>query len=85
MKFMHTEFYGGPANRAVVTIDRQCNVMLLDDCGFSAYRRGAAYRYSGGWHTKSPVTLTPPHDGHWHVIVDLGGCSGTVRASIRVT
>ncbi|NQT11998.1 MAG: DUF1883 domain-containing protein [Planctomycetes bacterium] len=51
---------------------------------FSAYRQGRQFRYHGGWMMKSAVRLMPPHQGHWHVVVDLGGNSGTIRASIRI-
>ena len=84
MSFLHTEFTGGPDNVVVVTLDRQANVMLLDDHEFSAYRSGARFSYRGGWATQSPVRLKPPAHGHWHVVVDLGGRGGQVRAGIRV-
>ncbi len=84
MDFLHTDFHGGPREVAVVTLDGQANVMLLDDCNFQAYRRGATFRYTGGLAKRSPVRLSPPHDGHWHVVVDLGGYAGNVRASVRI-
>ena len=84
MDFLHNEFHGGRDDVVLVTLDTQANVMLLDDGNFSAYRNGRSFHYFGGWATNSPVRLTPPHSGHWHVVVDLGGNSGTIRASIRV-
>jgi hypothetical protein len=29
------------------------------------------------------VRLSAPHPGHWHLVIDLGGHAGSVRASIR--
>ena len=84
MNFLHTEFAGGPERVVVVTLDHQANVMLLDDTAFASYRNGDRFNYYGGWATKSPVQLRPPSSGHWHVIVDLGGRSGQVRASVRI-
>ncbi len=43
--------------------------------------RKAHYRYFGGYATKSPVRFAVPRAGHWHVVVDLGGGAGQVRAS----
>ena len=40
MNFLHTEFQGVPNEVALVTLDRQANVMLLNDAAFSAYRQG---------------------------------------------
>ena len=84
MDFLHTEFSGGREKVVVVTVDTQCNVMLLNDASFRAYQRGQSFKYSGGWAIKSPVRLQPPRYGHWHVVVDLAGRSGSVRAGIRV-
>lgn len=84
MQFLHSEFWGGVGSRAIVTPDAQCNVLLLTDPDFDAYRSGRPFSYYGGWATRSPVQLTPPHYGHWHVVLDLGGRSGAVRASVRV-
>jgi hypothetical protein len=84
MEFLHCEFHGTSHDVALVTLDGQGNVMLLDDDNFAAYRDGRAFNYFGGWTTTSPVRLAPPHAGHWHVVVDLGGYAGSVKASIRV-
>ena len=84
MNFVHTEFHGGPNDIALVTLDSQANAMLLSDSDFSAYRHGRSFEYFGGWTTHSPVRLVPPREGHWHVIVDLGGHAGTVQASVRI-
>lgn len=84
MQFLHKEFSGGSDCTVVVSVTGQANVLLLDDAAFLAYRRGASFRYVGGWVTRSPVRLAPPHLGHWHVIVDLGGHDEGVRASVNV-
>ena len=84
MDFLHTDLWGGPESTAVVTVDTQCNVMLLDDTNFSAYRRGSSFNYHGGWATRSPVRLIPPRHGHWHVVMDLGGGAGRVSAGVRI-
>lgn len=67
-----------------VTLDNQANVMLMDPSNYAAYRSGQAYRYFGGHATETPVKLTAPHAGRWHVVVDLGGYAGTVRAGVSV-
>lgn len=84
MDFLHSDYHGGPDHVAMVTLDGQANVMLLDDCNFNAYRRGGAYRYTGGLAKQSPVRLSPPHEGHWHIVVDLGGYAGQVRAGVHI-
>ena len=83
MDFLHTDFFGKPNDVAIVTLDNQANVMLLDDINFSAYKQGRPFKYYGGWACRSPVRLNPPHYGHWHVIIDLGGNVGRIRANVR--
>lgn len=82
MKFLHAESYLDAGDLAVIELDSQANVLLMDDSNFSAYRSGGSYRYHGGLAKRSPVRLAAPHSGHWNVVVDLGGYSGSVRAGI---
>lgn len=84
MNFLHYEFDLATDDVVEVTLDKQANVRLLDDSNFAAFRSGQQHRYHGGLAKSSPVRLAAPHAGHWHVVVDLGGYSGTVRASARV-
>ena len=84
MNYLHADFHGGPKSVVIVTLDRQANVMLLDDLALSSYRSGGRFTYHGGWATKSPVQLRPPSNRHWHVVVDLAGRGGQLRAGIRV-
>ena len=84
MNFLHTDFWGGSESTVIVSTDSQCNVLLVSDVDFAAYRGGRSFQYYGGWATHSPIRLVPPRHGHWHVIVDLGGRSGSVRAGVRI-
>jgi len=69
----------------VVTLSGSAaNVRLLDSSNFSSYQRGAQHRYLGGLAKQSPVRLGVPHDGRWHVTVDLMGLAGNVRSSVAV-
>ena len=83
MNYLHYDLNLQSRDVVEVTLDKQANVRLLDDSNFSQYRRGGQHRYYGGLATKSPVRLSPPHAGHWHLVVDLGGYAGKVRASVR--
>jgi hypothetical protein len=60
------------------------NVRLMDSSNFSAYRAGRQHRFYGGQATRSPVRLQVPCGGHWHVAIDMGGHSGSVRSGVRV-
>ncbi len=75
----------GPDDVVEVILDNPANVQLLDPANFEAYRERRPYRYAdGGYVTKSPVRLYPPRKGRWHVVIDLGGGPGRVRASVVI-
>jgi len=82
--YLHTDFHLNEGDIVRVTIDHQANVMLLDDLGYSNYQAGRQFRYHGGHYKVSPIDIVVPSAGHWHVVIDLGGYSGTIRHSISV-
>lgn len=82
--FLHYEVDAGPNNVIRVILDKQANVRLLDSFNFQRYRSGEEHKYYGGLAKVSPVNLKPPHAGRWHIVIDLGGYGGTVRASVQV-
>ena len=84
MKSLHWEFDLTDGDVVQVELNKQANVRLLDDTNFHAYGAGRQHRYHGGLAKQSPTNLAAPHAGHWHVVVDLGGYGGTVRASVSV-
>ena len=83
MNFLHYDLQLESNDIVEVTLDKQVNVRLLDDVNFSKYKRGERHKYYGGLAKKSPVRLKSPSSGHWHLVIDLGGYAGTVRASVR--
>jgi hypothetical protein len=84
MHHLNFEFEADPGDVAEVTLDRAANVLLMEPPNYSSYQEGRAYHYEGGYSTESPVQFAVPKRGHWHVVVDLGGGPGQVRASVRL-
>jgi len=69
----------------IVTLSgNAANVRLLDSSNFSSYKAGRQHSFYGGYATRSPVRLQIPSSGHWYVVIDFGGHSGSVRTSIEV-
>lgn len=76
----------GPNDTVEVTLDNQANVYLLDVENFNKYKNRQRFKYQLGlFATVSPVKITPPRQGDWHVVIDLGGYPGRVMASTKVT
>jgi hypothetical protein len=84
MNFLHYEVKLKQGDVVEVTLDNRANVRLLDDANYSLYKRGETHTYFGGLAKKSPVHLSAPNPGRWHVVIDLGGYAGTVTASVKV-
>ena len=84
MNHLNYEFDASEGDVAEVTLDRAANVLLMDSASYDDYTHGRTYRYDGGYARKSPVRLAIPSAGHWHVVVDLGGGAGQVRAFVRL-
>lgn len=84
MNYLHYEFNLAAGDVVEVTLDKQANVRLLDDANYALYRTGATHHYFGGLAKERDVRIRAPRAGHWHLVVDLGGYAGTVRASARI-
>jgi len=84
MNFLHYEVDLSGNDAVKVTLDKQANVRLLDSHNFQKYRNGGEHKYHGGLAKVSPVVISAPHAGHWHVVIDLGGYAGSVRAGVAV-
>ena len=84
MNFLHEELDLEAGDLVEVSLEGKANVMLLDPRNFACYEQGLSYRYHGGYADESPILLPAPHAGKWHVVVNLGGFPGRVRAGVRV-
>ena len=84
MNFLHYEVDLRNDEAVRVTLDKRANVRLLDSHNFQKYRNGSEHTYYGGQAIRSPFLITAPRAGHWHVVIDLGGYAGSVRASVGV-
>ena len=84
MEYLHKEVTASSGDVVVVSLDSQANVRLLDAANYACYRRGEKHHCYGGFAKASPVRLKIPSAGTWHVVIDLGGYAGSVKASIKV-
>jgi hypothetical protein len=57
----------------------------MDHTNFIRYQRGQQFSYHGGQALSSPVRLQVPTAGHWLVVLDLGGASGTIHSNLTLS
>lgn len=84
MDYLHSEFDLEAGDIMIVELEGKANVLLMDGSNFTDYKNGRPYHYFGGFAEKTPVRLPVPRNGHWHLVVDLGGYPGRVKAGVRV-
>jgi hypothetical protein len=69
-----------------VKLNAVANVRLMDSLNFTNYKNGVKHIYTGGVVRQSPIRLSIPSLGHWHVTVDTQGIQGSdnISASVKV-
>ena len=67
-----------------ITLSAIANVRLMTAPNFAAYKQAMKHQFIGGVAKKSPIKLTIPQAGHWHVVVDMEGHHGHAVSSIRI-
>jgi hypothetical protein len=87
MNFIHTDVGPRQAGAVVqVTLSSVANVRLMDANNFNNYKNGMKHIYTGGVARESPLRLTVPSFGHWHVAIDSSGIQGSsqIKATVKV-
>ncbi len=57
----------------VVNCTHQCNVLVMDDTNYNAYRNGSRASYYGGAYKYLPARISVPHAGYWNVVLEAPG------------
>ncbi|HEX5934057.1 MAG TPA: DUF1883 domain-containing protein [Pseudorhizobium sp.] len=85
-RFKHYDLKGQRAGTAIeVTLNAVNNVRLMTSANFQRFKELLDFKYVGGVAKKSPIRLTIPEDGHWHLIVDMEGHHGLADSAVKVT
>ncbi|MCM2399886.1 DUF1883 domain-containing protein [Rhizobium daejeonense] len=66
-----------------VTLSAVNNVRLMTPGNFQRFKETLDFKYLGGVAKKSPIKLTIPESGHWHLIVDMEGHHGLADSSVK--
>ena len=83
-EYLTQELDLSPSDVVHVTLSgSESDVFLVDYSNLCSFRRGDRFSYFGGHFRASPVTLSAPSRGRWHLVIQPIG-NGSVRASSRV-
>ena len=83
-EYLHKEIHLDEKDIVEVRLKHRANVMLLDSANYGKYKSNQNFHYFGGYAITSPIRIPAPHSGVWHVVLDLGGESGTIEYSVTV-
>jgi hypothetical protein len=75
----------GGGEVANVTVRERANVLLMDQHNFTRYQLHQSYNCYGGQALRTLVPLKVPRAGHWYVVLDLGGATGTIHSSLTLS
>lgn len=67
-----------------VTLTAVANVRLMNAPNFQRFTETLDHKFVGGVAKKSPIRLTIPESGHWHVIVDMEGHKGMAESNVKM-
>ena len=67
-----------------VTLNAIANVRLLSPANFERFTEVLKHQFLGGVAKKSPIRLTIPESGHWHLVVDMEGHKGLAESSVKI-
>ncbi len=84
MEFIHFRVTAGPESVIQVNLSQPAYVRLMDELNYQKYKMKKKYEYTGGYASTPKVDLRPHLRNEWHVVVDLEGMSGHVRASVDI-
>ena len=84
MQFLHYQVKADKDQIIQVVIDNEASVKLMDTFNFSKYQLGKTPEYFGGIYPASTVEFRVHKLDDWHVVVDLDGKMGVVKAYVNL-
>lgn len=80
MKFVHQREHLNEDDIVVIECSQRCNIRLMNDANFRAFKNGARHNYIGGHFDRFPARINVPSSGFWNITLDT-----VTRRPISVT
>ena len=80
MKFIHQREQLNEDDLVIIESSQPCNIRLMNDANFRAFKNGARHNYIGGHFDRFPAKIRVPGDGFWNITLDT-----VTRRPISVT
>ena len=70
MKFIHQREQLEEGDLVVIQCSQPCNIRLMNDANFRAFRNRGRHSYHGGAFIKFPAKIRVPSSGFWNITLD---------------
>ena len=67
-----------------ITLSAVANVRLMTAGNHQRFTETLKHQFVGGVAKKSPIRLSVPEAGHWHLVVDMEGHNGLAESSVKL-
>ena len=84
MNYLHYKIAGTTGDLIKVKTDGSAFVRLLDPLNFEYYKIGRKFDGQGGWNDQPYSEYLLPYKGTFHLVIDLGGNDGIVKATVDI-
>lgn len=80
MKFIHQREQLNEGDLVIIESSQPCNIRLMNDANFRAFKNGGRHGYLGGHFERFPAKIRVPSSGFWNITLDT-----VTRRPISVT
>jgi hypothetical protein len=80
MKYIHQRESLNENDLVIIQASQPCNIRLMNDANFRAFKNGGRHTYHGGAFERFPAKITVPGSGFWNITIDT-----VTRRAISVT
>ena len=70
MKFIHQREQLEEGDLVIIQSSQPCNIRLMNDANFRAFRNGGRHSYHGGAFIRFPAKIRVPASGFWNITLD---------------
>lgn len=70
MKFIHQREQLDEGDLVIIESSQPCNIRLMNDANFRAFRKGGKHSYHGGAFIRFPAKIRVPSSGNWNITLD---------------
>jgi hypothetical protein len=84
MQYIHYKIKADKDQVVQITTDHEASIKLMDTFNYAKFQKGKTCDFFGGAYPASTVEFRVHKLDEWHVVIDLEGRAGFVKASVNL-